>query len=137
MKKFKLFKSLTAIALTLCVGYFAPLSAFASFDIRNDDYNGVYVNPAKSNSYISAQESGCSISIVYSDLENQFLTSSNGAGYISNRRFYAEFSYYIITKSDGTIVKRVNQETYLSGTVSVDSNRKYIKTSNRYYYKDE
>lgn len=110
--------------------------SFCSFDIRNDNYNGSYVNPANYRSYISAQKSGCNISVVYSELEKQYLTASRGAGYISNKRFYADFGYYIITKSDGTIVKKVNQETYFSGTVSSESGRKYIKTGGRYYYKD-
>lgn len=54
MGRFKTLKSATAILLASCIGYFTPLSAFASFDIRNDNYNGVYVNPSKSRSYISA-----------------------------------------------------------------------------------
>ncbi|RGG21901.1 hypothetical protein [Ruminococcus bicirculans (ex Wegman et al. 2014)] len=135
MGRFKTLKSATAILLASCIGYFTPLSAFASFDIRNDNYNGKYKNLANSKSYISAEASGCSVNVVYSDLQNTYVTAKNGEGYISNKRFYAEFGSYSITKVDGTVVRNYNSETYFSGSVSTETGEKYIYTGGRYYYK--
>ncbi len=90
---------------------------------------------ANSKSYISAEVSGCSVNVVYSDLQNTYVTAKNGEGYISNKRFYAEFGSYSITKVDGTVVRNYNSETYFSGSVSTETGEKYIYTGGRYYYK--
>ncbi len=121
----KLLKSFMSIVIALVACYYLPLCSFASFDIYNSNYIGVYNNLSNQLSYVEINKSGyCNVSIVYSTLEKQFLTATKGSGYITNKKFRAEFSSYIIKSSSGTTIKVVKNETYLVGTVDYES--KYI-----------
>ncbi|GAB5081831.1 hypothetical protein Osc1_10040 [Hominimerdicola sp. 21CYCFAH17_S] len=114
-------KKFFSLIIVVCIGYICPITSYASFDIPNKYYLGIYDNLSNQLSYIDINNSGyCNVSIVYSPLEKQFLTATRGAGYINNKRFYAEFSSYIIKKSNGSTVRVVNQETYFSGTVDLE-----------------
>lgn len=131
----KIMQSIVSVILALCVGYFLPITSFASFDIKNTNYIGVYKNPANSKSYISALESGCNVTAVYSDERSTYVTAKNAAGYFSYKRFYAEFSSYYITKSDGSGARKQSAQICFSGTVSMETGEKYIYTGGRYYRK--
>lgn len=118
-------KSLGVIMIALIACYYYPLCCYAEFDIRNDRYIGYYGNLTTSGSFINLSKSNngtCTVSIVYSDLENKFITATGHEGYISNKYFYAEFPSFIIKTLDGTTITRCNYETQLSGTVSQEYN---------------
>lgn len=114
-------KSFFTVMVALITCYYYPLCCYAKFDINNDHYVGFYGNLTNPGSFINLSESNngtCTVSIVYSELENKFITATGHEGYIEDDYFYAEFPSFIIKKANGTTVRRCNYETQLSGTVS-------------------
>lgn len=114
-------KSFFTVMVALIACYYYPLCCYASFEINNDHYVGYYGNLTNSGSFINLSKSNdgtCTVSIVYSELENKFITATGHEGSISNKYFNAEFPSFIIKTANGTTVRRCNYETQLSGTVS-------------------
>lgn len=119
MKLKKVCSKFLAILVTANLCMASPITAYATF---NANYSGAFYSLSNQYAFINVTSSGCTVNVVYSPLERQYLRASGSSGYLNNSSFYAEFPSYTIVNNTGGTIRHVSSATYLNGNVDVGNN---------------
>lgn len=109
----------TKLLSVLMSVYLCALSPITTYAVFNSNYSGTFYSLSNQYAFIDINSSKCTVNVVYSPLEKQYLRANTTTGYLNNSYFYAELPNYTIVNNTGSVIRYVSSATYLNGSVDV------------------